>query len=68
MATFAVTVSAEIPYPWPRVYRVDRSSPAAAASEAIKRYPKDVRKKLGRSKRLRTLTVQITKETACAEA
>lgn len=61
MQTWIVTVSADIPYPWERVFSIHKSSPDAAASEAIKKFRKAIREAKGKSKKLDEIRITIRK-------
>jgi len=61
MAHWLVTVSAEIPYPWSRAFGIDRSSAGAAASDGVKLYRKAVREKVGKAKKLDTISIKVAR-------
>ena len=59
MTPWIVTVSADIPYPWEQTFSIEKSSPDAAASEAIKRFRKAIRESKGKSKKLTEIRIRI---------
>lgn len=61
MRTWLVTVSADIPYPWEKTFSIDKSSPDAAASEAIKKYRKVLRETKGKAKKLSEIRLKIVR-------
>jgi len=65
MKGWLVEVSADIPYPWSRTFRISRSSAGAAASEAVKRYRKALREEKGKSKKLDDLRLHIMRSDEC---
>lgn len=68
MKGWLVEVSADIPYPWSRTFRVERSSAGAAASEAIKKYRKALREEKGKSKKLDELRLHIRRSNSCVDS
>ena len=63
MARWLVTVSAEIPYPWSRMFSIERSTAAAAASDAVKKFKLAVREKCMKSKKLDCISMKIERAT-----
>lgn len=59
MKTWIVSVSADIPYPWEKTFSIQKSSPDAAASEAIKRFRKAIKEAKGKSKKLDEIRLKI---------
>jgi len=59
MQTWIVVVCADIPYPWEKTFSIEKSSPDAAASEAIKRFRKAIRESKGKSKKLSEIRLRI---------
>jgi len=59
--TWYVTVSADIPYPWEKTFSIQKSSPDAAASEAIKRFRKAIKESKGKSKKLLEIRLKIVR-------
>jgi len=59
MARWLVTVTADIPYPWTRIFSVERSTAAAAASDGVKRYRKAVKEKCMKAKKLDPINIRI---------
>ena len=61
MKHWIVSVSADIPYPWEQTFYIEKSSPDAASSEAIKRFRKAIRKQKGKAKKLDEIRIIVRK-------
>jgi hypothetical protein len=59
MNHYTVSISANIPYPWQRLYRYEASNEGVAASRALKEFRNDLRQARGKSKRIHDFTVNI---------
>ena len=59
MIPWIVIVSADIPYPWDKTFSIRKSSPDAAASEAVKLFRKAVKEAKGKSKKLDEIRIRI---------
>lgn len=62
MVVYFVEVSADIPYPWPKVYRQEATSEGAAVSRALKAYRKDVRDRNGKAKKIVEFSLRVRRE------
>lgn len=60
MRSWYVTVSADIPYLWDRTFTIKKSTPDAAASQAVKLYRKELKKAKGQ-KRLDEIRIKIVR-------
>ena len=62
MVVYFVEVSADIPHPWPKVYRQEATSEGAAVSRALKAYRKDVRDRNGKTKKIAEFSLRVRRE------
>jgi hypothetical protein len=61
MRPWYVTVEADIPYPWKKTFTIYKSTPDAAASQAVKLFRKAVKEAKGKSKKLDEIRIKIVR-------
>ncbi len=67
MNLYLVEVSADIPYPWPKMYREAATNEGAAVSRALKAYRVDVRNRSGHSKKMTKFDLRVSRLSTTAE-